>query len=111
MTQTANIATNTAAIGTMASLATSAQGSLVAAVNEVHAQVDVLDGEIGDLTTLGTTPKTSVVAALGTAAPTTSAKTVIGAINEMDAEIAVNTAAIGDLSTLGGGISSMIAHW
>ena len=69
-------------------------------------QVYVLDGEIGDLTTLGTTPKTSIVAALGTATPTTSAKTVLGAINEMDAEIAVNTAAIGYLSTLGGGVSS-----
>ena len=53
-----------------------------------------LDAAIGDLTTLNTTPKSSLVAAIGTAEPTTTAKTLVGAINELDGEI-------GDLTTLG----------
>lgn len=53
-----------------------------------------LDAAIGNLSTLNTNPKTSVVAAVGTATPTTTATTIIGAINELDSDI-------GDVATLG----------
>ena len=66
----------------------------------VNAPLGQLDAAIGDLSTLGTTPKSSVAAALGTSTPTTSAKTVTGAINELDGEVVVNTAAIGTLGSL-----------
>ena len=60
----------------------------------VEAPLAQLDAAIGDLTTLGTTPKTSVAGAVGTSTPTTTAKTLSGAINELDADV-------GDKTTLG----------
>ena len=53
----AEVLVNTAAIGTLSALTTTAKTNLVAAVNE-------LDGEIGVLSTLTTTAKTTAVAAI-----------------------------------------------
>lgn len=70
---------------------------------EIETVVNALDADlntkVGDLTTLGTTPKTSVVAALGTATPTTTAKTVVGAINELDALIGTAASDSGSIGT------------
>lgn len=49
----------------------------------INSPMGQLDAAIGDLTTLSTTPKTSVVAALGTTALPTTAKTISGAIAEL----------------------------
>jgi hypothetical protein len=53
----------------------------------INAPLAQLDAAIGDLTGLGTTPKSSVAGALGTPALTTAAKTVLGALNELDADV------------------------
>ena len=58
----------------------------------LNAPLEQIDAAIGNLTTLGTNPKTSVVAALGTSTPNTTAQTVVGAINELVASIVALTA-------------------
>jgi lysophospholipase L1-like esterase len=56
-----------------------------------------LDAAIGDLTTLGTTPKTSVAGAIGVGTPSTTAQTIVAAINELYAKLVADA---GDVSTL-----------
>ena len=49
----------------------------------INTPLGSLDAAIGNLTTLNTNPKTSVVGALGTDTPTTEAQTISGAIVEL----------------------------
>jgi hypothetical protein len=53
----------------------------------INTPLGTIDAAIGDLTTLNTTPKTSVVGALGVGTPGTTAQTVIGAINEINISV------------------------
>lgn len=67
----AQVETNTSAIGTLSSLTTTEQGSLVGAVNEVDANADTNASAIGTLGSLTTTEQGSLV----------------GAVNEVDADV------------------------
>lgn len=99
-----------AVIGTLASLTTTAKTNLVAAINE-------LDGEHGVLSTLTTTAKNTFVAAvnelvtaIGTLASlNTTAKTnLVGALNEVLAEVDLNTGKVGAEATPVDGVKATV---
>lgn len=67
---------------------TAVSSGAVANASTINTPLASLDAAIGDLTTMSTTPKTSVAGAVGAVALTTTAKTLTGAIAELDGEVA-----------------------
>jgi len=105
--------TNQTNIGTLASLTTTAKGSVVLAVNELKGRVDTNQTNIGTLSTinaairqsnLSSTIQTFYAAYLAWAAPGTAlmtvAQTASGGINELKGRVDTNQTNIGTLASL-----------
>jgi predicted nucleic acid-binding Zn-ribbon protein len=84
-----------AEVGTIGSLATTAT-DLVSAINEIHGEVDLLDGRMGDAETDIVNLETAV-GTIGDLSADFVATDLVGAVNELQAEIIDNDSDIADL--------------